>query len=154
MLRRTLADPADRERVFLRLARVTPDSRRRWGTMTPNEMLCHLSDAFRTALGELHPAPIPALFGIRGPFAKWVALSLPLPWPHGIKGPAEVDPRRDGTRPAQFAADRDRVRAMAQRLVDEAGDGNPHPMFGAMARADWLRWGWLHLDHHLRQFGA
>jgi hypothetical protein len=26
-------------------------------------------------------------------------------------------------------------------------------MFGAMTRGDWLRWGWLHMDHHLRQFG-
>jgi hypothetical protein len=28
-----------------------------------------------------------------------------------------------------------------------------HPMFGAMSSADWLRWGYLHADHHLRQFG-
>jgi hypothetical protein len=27
-------------------------------------------------------------------------------------------------------------------------------MFGSMQRTDWLRWGWLHADHHLRQFGA
>jgi hypothetical protein len=29
-----------------------------------------------------------------------------------------------------------------------------HPMFGSMKRADWLRWGYLHADHHLRQFSA
>jgi hypothetical protein len=28
-----------------------------------------------------------------------------------------------------------------------------HPMFGAMSGDDWLRWGYLHADHHLRQFG-
>jgi hypothetical protein len=29
-----------------------------------------------------------------------------------------------------------------------------HPLFGAMSAAAWLRWAYLHLDHHLRQFGA
>jgi hypothetical protein len=28
-----------------------------------------------------------------------------------------------------------------------------HPFFGPMSREDWLRWGYLHADHHLRQFG-
>ena len=28
-----------------------------------------------------------------------------------------------------------------------------HPMFGPMSAADWMRWGYLHADHHLRQFG-
>jgi hypothetical protein len=30
----------------------------------------------------------------------------------------------------------------------------PHPVFGPMTRVDWLRWGYLHVDHHLRQFSA
>jgi hypothetical protein len=29
----------------------------------------------------------------------------------------------------------------------------PHPIFGRITRAEWLRWGYLHADHHLRQFG-
>jgi hypothetical protein len=33
-------------------------------------------------------------------------------------------------------------------------DGRVHPIFGRMSEAAWLRWGWLHADHHLRQFGA
>jgi hypothetical protein len=28
-----------------------------------------------------------------------------------------------------------------------------HPMFGKMSAKDWMRWGYLHADHHLRQFG-
>ncbi len=28
-----------------------------------------------------------------------------------------------------------------------------HPMFGPMMETDWMRWGYLHADHHLRQFG-
>jgi hypothetical protein len=33
-------------------------------------------------------------------------------------------------------------------------EGKAHPLFGRMSDADWLRWAYLHADHHLRQFGA
>jgi hypothetical protein len=29
----------------------------------------------------------------------------------------------------------------------------PHSIFGSMTNQDWMRWGYLHADHHLRQFG-
>jgi hypothetical protein len=32
--------------------------------------------------------------------------------------------------------------------------GQAHPIFGPMSDAAWLRWGYLHMDHHLRQFGV
>jgi hypothetical protein len=31
---------------------------------------------------------------------------------------------------------------------------SPHPMMGVLTRAEWMKWGYLHADHHLRQFGA
>jgi Protein of unknown function (DUF1569). len=29
----------------------------------------------------------------------------------------------------------------------------PHYLFGPLTEAQWARWGWRHMDHHLRQFG-
>jgi hypothetical protein len=34
------------------------------------------------------------------------------------------------------------------------GGMEPHPVFGPLNVAAWLRWGHLHVDHHLRQFGV
>ena len=28
-----------------------------------------------------------------------------------------------------------------------------HPLFGRMTNGEWGRWGYRHVDHHLRQFG-
>ena len=28
-----------------------------------------------------------------------------------------------------------------------------HPIFGTMSKTEWGRWGYRHVDHHLRQFG-
>ena len=40
-------------------------------------------------------------------------------------------------------------------MVAESGSlTRPHPVFGPMTRGAWLRWGYLHTDHHLRQFGV
>ena len=32
--------------------------------------------------------------------------------------------------------------------------GGVHPVFGPLNTQDWRRFVWLHLDHHLRQFGV
>ncbi len=29
-----------------------------------------------------------------------------------------------------------------------------HPVFGELSEWEWMRWGYLHADHHLRQFGT
>ena len=49
-----------------------------------------------------------------------------------------------------------RLERLLDRVSAEAGgfEGLRHPTLGPMSRAQWLRWGYLHADHHLRQFGA
>jgi hypothetical protein len=64
--------------------------------------------------------------------------------------------RSRGTRPVDFAADLAEVEALLE-VVTAPGrslDRPPHPVFGPMSEAEWLRLGYLHTDHHLRQFGA
>jgi hypothetical protein len=48
-----------------------------------------------------------------------------------------------------------RLEGLTERLAAERDfTGRAHPIFGAMAKEEWHRWGYLHLDHHLRQFGV
>jgi hypothetical protein len=51
---RTLLNDRDQKEVLDRLSKVRPDSQRRWGSMSAHQMICHLSDSFRVALGEKH----------------------------------------------------------------------------------------------------
>ncbi len=151
---RNLGDPRVVADLVSRLERVTPDAARRWGTLTPGEMLCHLADASRRILnsaGRKGPAPPP-----RRPLYKFLALYAPVPWPKGrIKTRPEVDPRLGGTRPGRFAEDRAAAIAGLRELAMAPPELFPpsHFMFGAMSAADWRRWGYLHTDYHLRQFG-
>jgi hypothetical protein len=151
---KTLAHPVDEAEILERLEALRPESARRWGRMSARQMVCHLADSFRFAVGQRPVRARPGLFGRT--VVKWVALYVPLPWPPGIATSPEVDAEVEGTRPADYASDVAELRALLGRFVAEAGrlDGRAHPVFGRMSAAAWLRWGYLHADHHLRQFGA
>jgi hypothetical protein len=149
---KTLGDPAARKEILDRLQRLTPDSPRQWGKMTAHQMICHLADAFRGVMGDFHVSPGPG--PLPRPILKFVAIKMPMKWPRGIKTRPEVDQLIGGTRPTEFAADLAALEAQCNRFVDSPQAILPrHPIFGPMSEHDWMRWGYLHMDHHLRQFG-
>jgi len=151
---KTLADPAVLESLLARMTMLRPESQRQWGTLTAHEMLCHLGDAMEMVL-RIRPRATPIRQRER-PVIKVFGLWAPLPWPHGWPTNPQHNPRLDGTRPSEFAADLNR----AVRSLHALGDPRPeslepaHGFFGTMSAADWQRWAYRHTNHHLRQFGV
>jgi len=137
--------------ILERLRTLQPDSQARWGRMNAHQMVCHLSDAFQVPLGERVASPATGLF--QRTLLKWIALYLPLRWPAGIQTRPEIDQECGGTRPAEFARDIAQLEMLLQAFLKQQTPRTPHPIFGAMSEREWLRWGYLHADHHLRQFG-
>ena len=150
---KNLNNPADLTEILTRLNRLRPDSPRQWGKMTPHQMLCHLSDAYQVAMGERAEAAADNFFSRT--VMKYVALQLPLRWPPGVKTGAVSDQERGGTPPVEFEPDRQRLEQLIRRFTAAQRDFQfaPHPLFGVMSEAEWLRWGYLHAAHHFRQFG-
>lgn len=150
---KTAANPSDTAELLLRLQLVTPRSVRLWGRMTSHQMVCHLCDSFRAVVGEKAVAPAS---GIGNRMLKYVALYAPTPWPHGIKTRPEVDQEIGGTRPVEFARDKRDLEQLIERFSRPGQDfaSYAHPTFGRMSPTQWHRWAYLHVDHHLRQFGA
>jgi hypothetical protein len=150
----TLLDPPTRASVEARIARLRPDSARQWGGMTPHQALCHMSDAFRLSLNERTAADVPTAFR---PVIRLVALWLPLRWPGGrIKTVPEAEQGAGGTPPGEFERDRADLLALMTRFcaATPAQRCPTHPIFGPMSPTAWGRWGYRHVDHHLRQFGV
>jgi hypothetical protein len=116
-------------------------------------MVCHLSDSFRMAVGR-KPARVTGVF-LQRTVVKWIALYAPLPWPGGIRTTPEVDQELGGTPPDVFAVDLADLEALVELVTvrHEPFDWQLHPLFGKMSDRAWMRWGYLHTDHHLRQFG-
>ena len=137
-----------------RLSTIHPQSRRQWGLMTAAQMICHLSDAFLIAMGEraVKDAKAPTA----RPVFKGMVLWFPMPWPHSVQTVPESDARRDGTPPMEMAADLARLLEVMDRFTRQPlGYAlQSHLIFGRMTEADWMRWGYRHTDHHLKQFGA
>jgi hypothetical protein len=142
------------EEVLRRLRSLRPDSERRWGRMTANQAVCHLSDSFKSVTGGKRVEFAGSL--ATRTFVKWFALRVPLRWPKGVPTRPEVDQEKDGTRPVEFERDVAELESLVEEFAREGRDfrGNKHPVFGEMSESDWLRWGYLHMDHHLRQFGV
>jgi Protein of unknown function (DUF1569) len=154
MSKRTLAHEDCRAALVRRLRTLRPETPRRWGRMSAPQMICHLSDAFLMATGE---KAVSATGGpLTRPLIKWTALYLPLPWPADIPTRPELDQLINGRCPGDFAMDVAEVERFIEQLAQRPVRGGwpPHPIFGSMSRRDWLRWGYLHVDHHLRQFGC
>lgn len=152
---KSLARPGDKAEVLRRLKDVHPGSGRRWGRMTPHQMVCHLTDSFRMLTGEKVVSPAPGI--VPRALIRWFALYVPLRWPHGVLTRPEMDQEQGGTRPLEFAEDVARLQTLVEVLTTAPPgtlDGQSHPIFGRMSASAWLRWGYLHMDHHLRQFGA
>jgi hypothetical protein len=149
---KTLFNPTDRNEMLQRLTGVRPESQRRWGSMSAHQMICHLSDSFRAALGEKQVSQSTTLF--KRTIYKWAALWPPFHWPHGIKTQPEMDQHRGGTSPAEFASDLENLRILLDRFCSSEGEFAPHATLGRMSRTERMRHAYLHMDHHLRQFGT
>jgi hypothetical protein len=149
---KTLLSRRDQNEVLDRLTTVRPDSQPGWGTMSAHQMICHLSDSFRASLGEKYISPSSTF--LKRTLLKWAALWVPLPWPRGIKTRPEMDQQQGGTPPAEFASDLEKLRILFQRFCSSQGEFAPHTMLGQMSRTERMRHAYLHMDHHLRQFGA
>ncbi len=151
---KTLARPRDKAEILRRLRAFGPENARRWGRMSSHQMVCHLTDGLRMALGRKPVSHTASLLGRT--IVKWVALYLPLSWPAGIRTSPEIDQALGGTRPVDFAADVAQLEALLELTTSPTTSlhGRLHPTLGRMSEAAWLRWGYLHMDHHLRQFSA
>jgi hypothetical protein len=142
-----------KQEILERIGNVRDDSPRRWGKMTVSQMICHLNDSFLGVMGR-KPISIAPNYRARK-LVKWIGLYVPVQWPKGVPTRPECDAQIGGTPPAEFEADKQEL----LRLVDEFAreprsfEFRPHPMFLEMSEREWMRWGYLHTDHHLRQFG-
>lgn len=150
---RSLFNSSDHHALRERLGTLAPMSGGHWGRMSSHQAVCHLCDWFRGVLGD-RPIPVepPSL---KTRTLRFIAFTTPLPWPKGFRTAPEQDQEKDGTAPIEFVADVDELSQLMDRFAERRGrEMTPHWRWGQMPAAMWGRYGYRHVDHHLRQFGA
>jgi Protein of unknown function (DUF1569) len=149
---KTLSNLADRQNISLRLSALSPDDAARWGSMSAHQMVCHLDDSYKVGLGEKYASQ--ATGYLQRTLVKWLALEMPLQWMKGFPTRPEIEQGKGGSLPLDFRQDVGSLLSTLDRFCDALPTPCvPHPIFREMTAGDWMRWGYLHADHHLRQFG-
>lgn len=151
---KSLNNQAHKQELLIRLRNITPQNQRQWGSMTSHQMICHLNDSFKLAMGDRAVSAKTNIF--TRTIMKWLAFKVPLKWPKGFRTHPEIDQHIGGTQPLDFEKDLTELKQLLDRFAQEERkfEWQVHPIFGRLTEEEWLRWGYLHVDHHLRQFGA
>lgn len=149
---KTLGNRRDQEEILTRIAQLLRADKGKWGRMAAHEMLCHLTDAYCVALGEKTVRSATGL--LQQTVGKWIALRAPVKWMKGYPTRPEIEQGKGGSVAREFEADKNNLLVIVRRFCEDLPQPClPHPVFGPMEAQEWWRWGYLHADHHLRQFG-
>lgn len=145
--------PLVAEELITRFGQLRPGSRASWGRMNAPQMVRHLLDSLALAMGERSAAEQSTW--VQRHVVKHLAFRLPMHWPKGVPTRPEFDQEISGTKPGNFDQELLELAAALRRFAAQPRDFHfgRHPVFLDLSQWEWMRWGWLHADHHLRQFG-
>jgi hypothetical protein len=148
---KTLAHASDVLEIRERLLAVCDTDAGLWGQMNVGQMVCHVGAAYRLALTEgeveLVRTPMPPAV------SKAFALRSGGQWPKGLPTPPQFKIGGSAMETSDFASGQEALMQAFDRFCAAPNLTKDHPFFATMDHPDWMRWGFLHADHHLRQFG-
>lgn len=140
--------------ILRRIQDLKKDSQPIFGKMNVNQMLCHCADQLRMAMNFI----IIPLEGnrISRYFKKQIALSFDSIPPEKIETLDQVNQEKEGTPPVGFEDDKVNLVKLLEYLTQSPDEYElqPHPMFGTLDKKQWGKLIYVHLDHHLKQFGV
>ena len=154
-MKRNIFDQAAREDILSRIQKLNVESRGRWGRLSVQQMIRHLSEACRMSFDEVS-IPDRSNFFTRS-IGKWLFLSNIKP-PGREKGKIKTFPEIDIVE-LQFPVEElenEKVHytSLLKRLSETEKLSKKHPLFGKMSRDDWGLLAYAHADYHLTQFNA
>jgi hypothetical protein len=142
-----LHDPLIRSRLESRLNALRPESPRKWGSMTPGQMVWHVNQFLAFSLGEATAERSRSL--VPAPLFRFLLLYMP--WPKS----APTHPTALAKDEHDLEAERARCLALIGRFVSRPVDGPwpEDPVFGSVTGNFTSRLQAKHLEHHFKQFG-
>jgi hypothetical protein len=148
---KNLLNYPDREAILVRLQSLSLENHRKWGNLTIQQILPHLTDPLRVALHEKLGAPQKTM--LYNTLLGKVMRNF-VPWPKGVPTDPGFLPGTGMTDPTEFEQDKQTLILTIHRFANFDRPTSDSPVFGRMDHHDWGRLMWRHLDHHLRQFSA
>lgn len=146
-------DAKDAQEYINRINNLTPETQRKWGKMSVNQVLAHLNVAYDlTFTQEKFPKPSFIAKFLLSKFVK-PKITNEIPYKQSLPtSPAFIiaDERNYEEEKAKLIGNIQRV----QQLGREAFEGKENINFGKMTAQGWNNMFAKHLNHHLDQFGV
>ncbi|NOS91689.1 MAG: DUF1569 domain-containing protein [Cyclobacteriaceae bacterium] len=146
---KTILNPADLLNLKERIAVLSTSGKRKWGTMTVEEMVVHCKRQLQLALGEI-PSVTQGSALMRTSLVKWISFSA-LPWPKGSMTPNEMNKDKNSFQLKEIESEKSDLINYLDKVI-QASTLFPHPFFGTLSRKEWGQFIYKHIDHHLKQF--
>lgn len=150
---KTPITPDTAEDFKARINALTPDAQPTFGSMDVVKTLRHMRNFHEAAVGDVsYPTQTNRYVG---KLMYYAFCHVVTNWPKGkIKAPEFWTPAPEH----EFEEEKEKTLAAIDRFVEEYQTNPtrvvPNPFFGHLTIKQWARLNGLHLDHHLRQFGA
>jgi len=147
---KTIFDKTSHDELLERLAKLEISSERRWGKMSPAQMMEHVARALDLASGR-----VVVKQSFIGKLLSWMVMKKFLgdgPVPKGA--PTSRAFRVDDE--PNFETTHARLLELITEFHKEgesAAEGRVHRFFGPLTGKQWGETQYKHVDHHLRQFG-
>ncbi|MDX2069719.1 MAG: DUF1569 domain-containing protein [Haliscomenobacter sp.] len=140
------------EYMLNRIQQLTINSPRLFGTMSVEQMLCHLSDQLRLALNQKPTLTKTNLY--YRTIYKWVAIYLMKEMPKNLTTIKEQQQGigNAGTLPTGFENDRMILLNLLAEFKNQQDSLHPHPLLGKLTANEWGKLVFVHMDYHLKQF--
>ena len=135
--------------ILSRIDKLEVGAQAKFGKMNSHQMVCHVSDQIRVALG-IKTDVVSGGMEPKEVIEKSLAGEF-VPTPKGL-GQVEGD----GTKPLDFEEDKSVLKDLLSDIFNrkESFPFSPHPYLGPLPKFKWLRVTSFHCDHHLKQFGV
>jgi len=145
---KSLYQGTDVQEIRDRVQKIKAETKPLWGKMNATEMIVHLNQSFKMAMGKLKVEDKSSW--LTRTLVKYLIVNTNL-----IKMPKNIQTAKELitiATPFEFA----KAREEFLHLLDEITRNKEfasHPLFGKLSNDEWGRLGYKHVDHHLSQFG-
>ena len=137
--------------IVNRVEKLKGDERPLWGAMTIKQMLDH---GIVTNTAIYNSGASGKKRTLKQLAFKTLVMKITHHIPKGIKGNARFFHPEDDIKESFEEMKTHYKNAISMFIQQEKPLLGDHPIFGRLSTNEWKYFVWLHMDHHLRQFGA
>jgi hypothetical protein len=138
--------------VVERIRKIQPSVKPLWGSMTAVEMFYHVNEVLRRTMST---KVAPKKTTLKHKVLKTYFIYMAPRFPKNVEAPKLVNMKKNNFQLEGFEQEQNKLIARIREFQQCENEFAPdHPIFGRLTKKQWGIFSWMHVDHHLRQFGV